>query len=99
MVFMRRASLLSGVVLLLAVAACQKEQAPVAAEARSCKKEVAETLAVKHKMTDQAAMQLTGATIVRQVKPGDPVTMDFRQERVTIETDATTGKIIRAYCG
>jgi hypothetical protein len=44
-------------------------------------------------------MQLTGATIVRQVKPGDPVTMDFRQERITIETDPDTGKIIRAYCG
>lgn len=99
--FMRRASWLSGVVLLLAVAACQKEQAPAAAEAQAgiCKKDVAETLAGKDKMTDEAAMQLTGATIVRQVKPGDPVTMDFRQERITIETDPNTGKIIRAYCG
>lgn len=99
--FMRRASWLSGVVLLLAVAACQKEQAPAAAEAQAgiCKKDVAETLAGKDKMTDEAAMQLTGATIVRQVKPGDPVTMDFRQERITIETDPDTGKIIRAYCG
>jgi hypothetical protein len=25
--------------------------------------------------------------------------MDFRQERITIETDPDTGKIIRAYCG
>jgi hypothetical protein len=99
--FMRRASWLSGVVLLLAVAACQKEQAPAVAEAQAgiCKKDVAETLAGKDKMTDEAAMQLTGATIVRQVKPGDPVTMDFRQERITIETDPDTGKIIRAYCG
>jgi Peptidase inhibitor I78 family len=99
--FMRRASLLSGAVLLLAAAACQKEQAPVASEAQGgiCKKDVAETLAGKDKMTDDAAMQLTGATIVRQVKSGDPVTMDFRQERITIETDPTTGKIIRAYCG
>lgn len=99
--FIRRASCLSGVVLLLAVAACQKEQAPAAAEAQAgiCKKDVAETLAGKDKMTDEAAMQLTGATIVRQVKPGDPVTMDFRQERITIETDPDTGKIIRAYCG
>ncbi len=99
--FMRRAFGLSGVMLLLAVAACQKEQAPTAAEAQAgiCKKDVAETLAGKDKMTDEAAMQLTGATIVRQVKPGDPVTMDFRQERITIETDPDTGKIIRAYCG
>lgn len=99
--FMRRSFLLSGAVLVLAVSACQKEQVPTAPEAQAgiCKKDVAETLAGKDRLTDAAAMQLTGATIVRQVKPGDPVTMDFRQERITIETDATTGKISRAYCG
>lgn len=99
--FMRRSFLLSGAVLVLAVSACQKEQVPAAPEAQAgiCKKDVAETLAGKDRLTDAAAMQLTGATIVRQVKPGDPVTMDFRQERITIETDATTGKISRAYCG
>ncbi|RRD23098.1 hypothetical protein ECB98_17890 [Brucellaceae bacterium VT-16-1752] len=98
---MRRSFLLSGAVLVLAVSACQKEQVPTAPEAQAgiCKKDVAETLAGKDRLTDAAAMQLTGATIVRQVKPGDPVTMDFRQERITIETDATTGKISRAYCG
>ncbi|WP_245298469.1 I78 family peptidase inhibitor [Sinorhizobium sp. A49] len=42
---------------------------------------------------------MTGATFVRQLKPGDPATMDFRQERVTIETDPATGKIVRAMCG
>ncbi|GAA5541938.1 MULTISPECIES: I78 family peptidase inhibitor [Brucella] len=99
--FMRRSFLLSGAVLVLAVSACQKEQVPAAPKAQAgiCKKDVAETLAGKDRLTDAAAMQLTGATIVRQVKPGDPVTMDFRQERITIETDATTGKISRAYCG
>ncbi|MGI6855390.1 I78 family peptidase inhibitor [Mesorhizobium sp. 1B3] len=56
-------------------------------------------MAGRSKVSDDEAMQLTGATIVRQIKPGDPVTMDFRQERVTIETDEKTGKIVRASCG
>lgn len=42
---------------------------------------------------------MTGATIVRQIAPGQGATMDYRQERVTIETDPKTGKIIRAFCG
>ncbi|MBB6189935.1 hypothetical protein FHS51_000138 [Sphingobium wenxiniae] len=50
-------------------------------------------------MTDEQAMQKTGATIVRQIAPGQGVTMDYRQERVTIETDPGTGKIVRAACG
>jgi hypothetical protein len=50
-------------------------------------------------VTDAEAKRLTGATIVRQINPGDAVTMDFRQERITIETDRKTGRIVRAYCG
>ncbi|MGN6192402.1 MAG: I78 family peptidase inhibitor [Rhodanobacteraceae bacterium] len=45
------------------------------------------------------AARLTGATIVRQIKPGQGVTMDYRRERVTIETDSKTRKIVRAFCG
>lgn len=43
--------------------------------------------------------QLTDASLVRQIRPGQGVTMDFRQERVTIETDPQSGKITRASCG
>ncbi|MNL69488.1 Peptidase inhibitor I78 family protein [compost metagenome] len=48
---------------------------------------------------DAQAMQVTGASLVRQIKPGQGVTMDYRQERVTIETDPKTGNILRAFCG
>jgi hypothetical protein len=51
------------------------------------------------RISDAQAMKLTGATIVRQIRPGQGVTMDYRQERVTIETDPKTGKILRAMCG
>ncbi|WP_245441356.1 I78 family peptidase inhibitor [Neorhizobium tomejilense] len=44
-------------------------------------------------------MRLTGATIVRQIRPDQMVTHDFRGNRVTIETDPATGRIVRATCG
>lgn len=61
--------------------------------------DAAEALRGMHRMTDRQAMQKTGATIVRQIMPGQGVTMDYRRERVTIETDPKTGKIVRAACG
>ena len=92
-----------GAMMMLVIAGCQKDQeqapSPVESQAGLCDKDAAEALAGKDRVTDDVAKQLTGATIVRQIKPGDPVTMDMRQERVTIETDAQTGKIFRAYCG
>jgi len=51
------------------------------------------------RLTDQKAMQKTGARVVRQIAPGQGVTLDYRRERVTIETDPATGKIVRAACG
>lgn len=83
----------------LLLAGCQNEPAVTAPQAGVCNREAAEALAGKDRITDEQAMQLTGATMVRQLKPGAPATMDFRQERVTIETDPATGKIVRASCG
>lgn len=84
---------------MIILAGCQKE--PVAAQPTSaiCDRSAAESLAGKARIADDEVMRLTGATIVRQHKPGDPATMDFRQERVTVETDPATGKIVRAFCG
>lgn len=64
-----------------------------------CRPEAAAALAGMSRLTDERAKQMTGATIVRQIAPGQGVTMDYRQERVTIETDPKTGKIVRAACG
>ncbi|WP_425312199.1 I78 family peptidase inhibitor [Pseudorhizobium halotolerans] len=44
-------------------------------------------------------MQRTGAKTVRQIQPGDMVTQDFREDRVTIETDPASGRVTRATCG
>ncbi len=69
------------------------------ASTNQCRNDAAAALAGRDRVTDEEAKRLTGATIVRQIKPGQPVTLDYRQERVTIETDPKTGKIVRAFCG
>lgn len=85
----------------LTIAACQSEapQAQAGTAPGMCRPEAAAALGGKSRVTDAQAMQITGASMVRQIKPGQGVTMDYRQERVTIETDPKTDKIVRAYCG
>ncbi len=103
---MARKCLAAGVLLLaaLTLAACQSDaqQAPMGTAPGlpgACSEDAAEALAGKARVSDAEAQQATGATIVRQIRPGQGVTMDYRKERVTIETDPKTGRIIRAYCG
>ena len=40
----------------------------------------------------------SGAKAMRAIRPGEAVTMDFRQDRLNLELDAQD-KIIRASCG
>lgn len=70
-----------------------------AASVGVCNPAAAEALTGKNRISDRSAKRLTGATIVRQIRPGQGVTMDYRRERVTIETDPRTRKIVRAFCG
>lgn len=65
----------------------------------SCREADARALAGMEKISDADARRLTGAKFVRQIKPGDPVTMDLNPDRVTIENDPETGVIVRASCG
>jgi hypothetical protein len=53
----------------------------------------------KSKPTDAEALQLTNSKTVRQIEPGQMVTQDLREDRITIETDPTTGKVVAARCG
>ncbi|ENN88536.1 hypothetical protein RHSP_65344 [Rhizobium freirei PRF 81] len=74
-------------------------QAQAAGRPGLCRPKAAAALTGKKRVTDAKAMQITGATIVRQIRRGQGVTMDYRQERVTIETDPKTNRILRAMCG
>jgi 8-oxo-dGTP pyrophosphatase MutT (NUDIX family) len=58
-----------------------------------------QSLVGKAKSTDAEAMTLTTSTSVRQIEPGQPVTHDFRDNRLTIETDPASGLVVAASCG
>ena len=81
----------------MAMAGCQS--APETNEPGVCRPEAATALTGRDRITDATARDLTGASLVRQIRPGDAVTMDYRPERVTIETDTATNRITRSMCG
>lgn len=87
----------------LAMAACTstpQEPAPGTPPAQGlCNPAAAESMAGRERVTDTQAREITGALIVRQIQPGQPVTQDFVEARVTIETDPATDRIVRSSCG
>jgi len=86
-------------VALLAFAGCTTDEITQAPAPGFCDRAAAERLAGHASLTDAEAMRLTGASIVRQIAPGQEVQQDYTDARVTIETDPATGRIVRAYCG
>lgn len=84
---------------LAALSGCNGSAAIAPPRTILCDVEAAQELVGKEKPTDEQAMQLTGAKTVRQIQPGDMVTQDFREDRVTIETDPASGLVVRATCG
>jgi hypothetical protein len=85
--------------LAVALSAWSADGSGRSAAAAPCNAEAAQGLVGKLKPTDAEAMQLTGSKTVRQIQPGDMVTQDFREDRVTIETDPASGLVVRATCG
>jgi hypothetical protein len=64
-----------------------------------CDPAAARALVGHPRPTDKEAKQRTGATMVRQIAPGQPVTHDYRDNRVTLETDPASGRVVGATCG
>ena len=85
--------------LLLALAGCAPNEGVQTLTSDICNAEAAQRLVGQPKPTDADAMRLTGATIVRQVGPADPVHDDLRHYRITIRTDPATGRVSSAICG
>ena len=48
--------------------------------------------------TESLALHLSGAGIVRWIRPGQMVTMDYRPDRLDLSLDRN-GRIVRATCG
>lgn len=84
---------------LMALTGCTMGQTAQAPVYGTCSASAAQGLVGQVKPTNADAMRLTGATIVRQIAPGDPVTHDLRHNRVTVETDPASGRVVGATCG
>ena len=85
---------------LMATACTPTERIPEAGAGRACKAEAAASL-IGRKMSDetgQKACALAGAGMVRWVRPGQAVTMDYRTDRLNIMLDEKD-RITRFTCG
>ncbi|EXR04525.1 peptidase inhibitor I78 family protein [Acinetobacter baumannii 1262761-97] len=65
----------------------------------NCVSEEAQKLVGLSGLTDDQIKQKTKSEIVRKVAPGQPMTMDYRSNRVTVTIDPTSKKITQATCG
>ncbi|KQQ77890.1 I78 family peptidase inhibitor [Acinetobacter sp. Leaf130] len=65
----------------------------------NCVAEEAQKLVGQSGLTDDQIKQKTQSEIVRKVAPGQPMTMDYRTNRVTVTIDPASKKITNATCG
>lgn len=79
---------------------CAQQTAPVAIPATGgCKAESVQRFVGQPADAVQAeALRLSGARVVRRYATGDMLTMDYRADRLNIETDAS-GRVVRLTCG
>ena len=73
---------------------------PTASEATACSGEAAASLIGQPATSALAAkaLSVTGARTIRWTRPGQPVTMDYRPDRLNIELDAEN-RMQRFRCG
>lgn len=93
--------------LMMAGAACTpipadvEENVPVqGASGYTCSRERAQALVGRPASQELGAeaLRLTGARSLRWIRPGDVVTMDYREDRLNIELDARS-RVARLRCG
>ena len=76
------------------LAACQPEADKTAAAPDTCGAAPFQSLIG----TPAAAADFSSVEVLRIIPQGSPVTMDFRPDRLNVETDEA-GLIIRLFCG
>ncbi|WP_445206314.1 putative hemolysin [Acinetobacter sp. KS-LM10] len=64
-----------------------------------CVPEEAKRLIGQSNLTGAQILEKTKAKQLRSVQPNQPVTMDYRSDRVTVVTDPKSKKIVQASCG
>lgn len=75
------------------------EQTQGAQTMQNCVPESTAQLVGTTGLSETQIKALTRAEIVRMVAPGQPVTMDYRMNRVTVLVDPKTKIILQASCG
>ena len=63
-----------------------------------CSPIAAQTLVGRSDVPESEAKSITGAVMIRRISPGDMVTQDFRDDRLTMEVDGRA-VVVRAVCG
>lgn len=76
-----------------------EEWALFRASQSECVADKAKELIGQSNLTKAQIKSISQAQIVRLVKPGQPVTMDYRVERVTVTVNPANNKIVQANCG
>jgi len=84
--------------LLPALVACSSLTASPPLPQTVCNADAAQKLVGKNP-TDKEVLLLTKAKSLRRIEPGMMVTHDFRKDRVTVETDPKSGRVVSAGCG
>ena len=76
-----------------------EEWALYRASQQACLPEQTSSLVGKKGLSEQQIQQMTKAKTVRLVSPNQPVTMDYRIDRVTVTVDPITQIITQVNCG
>ncbi len=92
---MRHLAALAAAAAITALAGCVEFPDNTAA----CRAEDAARLAGMATPGDAQIMALTGASTVRRAQEGQPLTMEYMETRVTVLTNASGTRILRAMCG
>lgn len=66
---------------------------------KKCSPEAAAKLVGQTGLTEYEIKALTQSEIVRMVTPGQAVTMDYRENRITVVLDPQSKVILQASCG
>jgi hypothetical protein len=90
--------MVSMLVVACAFAGACTTNAPGGSATHLCRPEAA-ALLIGHAPPDNGRVEhRTGAELIRRIAPGDPVTHDFRANRITLAIDPA-GKVVQAVCG
>jgi len=92
-----KGSMLVSMLGLACLGACASTGMNDRARTRLCRADAAAALVGQSEPGDGDILRRTGSAVVRRLAPGNPMTRDYRQERVTLIV--ADGRVVSASCG